>query len=342
MVQNIPTIGITMGDPAGIGPEIAIKALKSEKIHASCHPLIIGDPLVLEKEIQLYSPGKKIHTVRKVRDCRFSKDIVNVFDVDVGGMDSILMGEVSAKAGEAAFRSVRKAIELAMAGEIAATVTGPIHKKAIHEAGHLYPGHTEIFAEYTNTSDYAMLLFSDQLKVIHVTTHISLKEACDRISIEGVLSRIRLLDSGLRKLGIEKPRIGVAGLNPHAGDEGLFGNEDRLVIQPAVELAQKEGFFVEGPVPSDTLFTKALGKYYDGCVAMYHDQGHIPFKLAGFLWDEKKQSMKSVTGVNVTLGLPIIRTSVDHGTAFDIAGKGIAREDALLEAIELAVIMSVH
>ncbi|MGW8315853.1 MAG: PdxA family dehydrogenase, partial [Bacteroidales bacterium] len=223
---------------------------------------------------------------------------------------------------------------------IDATVTGPIHKKAINEAGYRFAGHTEIFAEYTSTADYAMLLVSEKLRIIHVTTHVSLREACDLIEPSRVLSRIRLLNGGLKQLGFEDPKIGVAGLNPHAGDEGLFGDEEIRSIAPAVESAREEGIRVEGPVPPDTLFAKALGKHYDGCVAMYHDQGHIPFKLAGFDWNEKTQTMDSVSGVNVTLGLPIIRTSVDHGTGFDIAGMGRASEQAMVDAIELAIRMS--
>jgi len=240
-------------------------------------------------------------------------------------------------AGHVAFSAVEKVIGLAMNGEIDATVTGPIHKKAINDAGHHFAGHTEIFAKYTGTDNYAMMLACEQLKVIHVTTHVSLREALDLISEEKVYSRIKLMHEGLVKVGITEPRIGVAGLNPHAGDEGLFGDEEIKFIRPAVRRASVEGYKVEGPVPSDTLFPKALGNYYDGCVAMYHDQGHIPFKMAGFAWDEEKQSMKSVIGVNITLGLPIIRTSVDHGTAFDIAGKGMASDAALLDAIEYAI-----
>jgi 4-hydroxythreonine-4-phosphate dehydrogenase len=182
-----------------------------------------------------------------------------------------------------------------------------------------------------------MMLACDQLKVIHVTTHVSLREALDLITPERVYSRIKLMYEGLVKLGMDNPMIGVAGLNPHAGDEGLFGDEEIKSIKPAIEQAKADGYHVDGPVPPDTLFPKALGKFYDGCVAMYHDQGHIPFKMAGFQWDEKKQSMKSVIGVNITLGLPIIRTSVDHGTAFDIAGKGLASDAALVDAIEYAI-----
>jgi 4-hydroxythreonine-4-phosphate dehydrogenase len=216
-------------------------------------------------------------------------------------------------------------------------VTNPIHKGAINAAGHHFSGHTEIYAQYTNSPKYAMLLADKKIKVIHVSTHVSLRKACDLVKKERVIETIRLLNDGLKMIGIEQPRIGVAGLNPHAGDGGLFGDEEMLEIVPAIEMAKSEGIIAEGPFPPDTLFALANGGRFDGCVAMYHDQGHIPFKLAGFQWDEESGSMKSVKGVNITLGLPIIRTSVDHGTAFEIAGKGIASPDALVYAIEYAI-----
>jgi 4-hydroxythreonine-4-phosphate dehydrogenase len=335
--MKLPIIGISMGDPAGVGPEIAVKALNRESINESCHPLIVGDAWTIEREMKRYSPGKTINVVRSVSECRFSSDRINVYDLDIPGCRDIPVGKISAVAGHVAFSAVEKVIELALQGAIDATVTGPIHKKAIHDAGHHFAGHTEIFAEYTGTDNYAMLLACDRLKIIHVTTHVSLRKALDLITPEKVYSSIKLLHGGLVKLGMDEPRIGVAGLNPHAGDEGLFGDEDVKSILPAVKRAVSEGYIVEGPVPPDTLFPKALGKYYDGCVAMYHDQGHIPFKMAGFAWDEKEQSMQSVIGVNITLGLPIIRTSVDHGTAFDIAGRGVASDAALGDAIEYAI-----
>jgi 4-hydroxythreonine-4-phosphate dehydrogenase len=216
-------------------------------------------------------------------------------------------------------------------------VTNPINKGAIHAAGHHFSGHTEIYAHYTNSPKFAMLLADEKMKVIHVSTHVSLRKACDLVKKDRVLETIRLLNDGLKMIGIEQPRIGVAGLNPHAGDGGLFGDEEVLEIIPAISLAKTEGIKAEGPFPPDTLFALAQGGRFDGCVAMYHDQGHIPFKLTGFEWDEKSGSMKSVKGVNITLGLPVIRTSVDHGTAFEIAGKGIASPDALVYAIEYAL-----
>jgi 4-phospho-D-threonate 3-dehydrogenase / 4-phospho-D-erythronate 3-dehydrogenase len=227
-----------------------------------------------------------------------------------------------------------------MAGQVDATVTAPINKEAIHKAGHHFSGHTEIYAHFTKTEKYAMLLADSDLRVIHVTTHVSLRQACDLCKKERVLDVIRLLDDACRQFGIQNPRIAVAGLNPHAGEGGLFGDEEILEIIPAIEEANKQGFHVEGPVPPDTMFVKAVQGKYDGCVAMYHDQGHIPFKLEGFQWDNEKQTMKSVKGVNITLGLPIIRTSVDHGTAFEIAGRGIASPDAMLVSIDYAIKMA--
>ncbi len=337
-----PVIGISMGDPAGVGPEIAVKALMQDSVHESCNPLIIGDAWIIEREMKKYCPDKTLIAVKSIEQAGFSRGNINVYDRDIPDCREVTQGEVSAVAGNAAFKAVTVMIALALEGEIDATVTGPINKKAINVAGHHYAGHTEIFAEFTGTENFAMMLACDKLKVIHVTTHVALREACDLISPERVLSRIKLMDEGLKKLGYKNPKIGVAGLNPHAGDEGLFGTEEAEVILPGIEMAIKEGYNAEGPIPPDTLFPKALGKYYDGCVAMYHDQGHIPFKMAGFAWNEDTQSMDSVIGVNVTLGLPIIRTSVDHGTAFDIAGKGIASEEALLDAIEYAVKMYIN
>jgi 4-hydroxythreonine-4-phosphate dehydrogenase len=207
----------------------------------------------------------------------------------------------------------------------------------MNEAGHHFAGHTEIYAHYTNTKKYAMLLVEDNMKVIHVSTHVSLRQACDLVKKERIVEVVELLHNGMLSLGETNLKIGIAGLNPHAGDSGLFGTEDDLEILPAVLEAKEKGYDVEGPVPPDTMFAKAATGYYGGVVAMYHDQGHIPFKLTGFKWNTEKNKMDSVTGVNITMGLPIIRTSVDHGTAFEIAGQGIASENAMLLAIESAV-----
>ena len=337
-----PIIGITMGDPASIGPEIAIKALLNQPIYDICRPLLVGDADVFNDIIKRLSLDAKIKPINTVSDAKFELGNIDVFDLQNVKLDKLVFGEVSAMAGNAAFGAVQKVIELAMAGKIDATVTGPINKKSINEAGHHFAGHTEIYAHFTNTSKYAMLLVEDNLKVIHVSTHVSLRQACDLVKKERILEVVELLFNGLISLGETNRKIGIAGLNPHAGDSGLFGTEDAEEILPAVEEALLRGYDVEGPVPPDTLFAKAATGAYGGVVAMYHDQGHIPFKLSGFKWDAEKQQMASVKGVNITLGLPIIRTSVDHGTAFEIAGKGIASPDAMTLAIESAVRLSTY
>jgi len=332
-----PILAITMGDPAGIGPEIAAKVFSSPQLYLQCRPLLTGNAQIMRTAVALTKVGLRVHPISTVGEAVFEYGTMDVIDLPVDHPEAIVYGKVAAEAGDVAFRAVVKAIELALAGEVDGTVTNPIHKGAIHAAGHLFSGHTEIYAHYTGTPKYAMLLADEKMKVIHVSTHVSLRKACDLVKKDRVLETIRLLVDGLKMVGIGQPRIGVAGLNPHAGDGGLFGDEELMEIVPAIELAKSEGINVEGPFPPDTLFALAKGGRFDGCVAMYHDQGHIPFKLTGFEWDEKSGSMKSVKGVNITLGLPIIRTSVDHGTAFEIAGKGIASPDALFFAIEYAL-----
>jgi 4-hydroxythreonine-4-phosphate dehydrogenase len=335
-----PIIAITMGDPASIGPEIAVKALLEKKIHAICRPVLVGDAKVFEQIISLLKLPATIHVIKTVKEAMFEPGTIDVLDLDNTDIRQLVFGEISAMSGNASFEAVKKVIELAIAGEVDATVTGPINKKSINEAGHHFAGHTEIYAQYTGTKKYAMLLVEDKMKVIHVSTHVSLRQAVDLVKKDRILEVIELLYNGMKSLGETNLKIGIAGLNPHAGDNGLFGTEDDGEILPAVTEATKRGYDVEGPVPPDTLFAKAATGYYGGVVAMYHDQGHIPFKLAGFKWNAEKKQMDSVKGVNITLGLPIIRTSVDHGTAFEIAGKGIASHDAMILAIESAVQLS--
>ena len=335
--MNKPIVVISMGDPASIGPEIAVKALLQDAVHAQCRPILIGDAAVFQQIISLLQLPAVIHPVQNVKEADFVKGTIDVLDLGITDISKLQFGKIDANCGEASFQAVKKMIELALAGEVDATVTGPINKKSINEAGHHFAGHTEIYAHYTGTKKYAMLLVEDHINVIHVSTHVSLRQACDLVKKERILEVIELIVDGLKKLGKTNLKIGVAGLNPHAGDSGLFGTEDDLEIAPAVEAARNRGYEVEGPVPPDTLFAKAATGAYGGVVAMYHDQGHIPFKLAGFKWNAAKQKMDSVKGVNITLGLPIIRTSVDHGTAFEIAGKGIASADAMILAIESAV-----
>jgi 4-phospho-D-threonate 3-dehydrogenase / 4-phospho-D-erythronate 3-dehydrogenase len=335
--QQKPILAITMGDPAGVGPEIAAMAFAGGHLHKICKPILIGNSAIMKKAIQITGVSLALNSINRVEEAWFEEGTIDVLELDVQDAEKIEFGKISSIAGDLAFRAVTKAIDLALSKQVDGTVTNPIHKGAINAAGHHFSGHTEIYAHYTNTPKYAMLLADEHIKVIHVSTHVSLREACDRVKKERILEVMHLLRDGLKKIGIENPRIGVAGLNPHSSDGGLFGWEEEREIIPAIETAKKEGILVEGPVPPDTLFALANGGKFDGCVAMYHDQGHIPFKVVGFEWDQETGKMKSVKGVNITLGLPIIRTSVDHGTAFEIAGKGIASPDALLNAVEYAV-----
>lgn len=332
-------LAITMGDPAGVGPEIAAMAFASGKLHKVCRPLLVGNAAIMERAIAVVGAKLKVNAIKDVREADYSTDTIDVIDLDVEDPLSIEFGKVSAKAGDLAFRAVKKAIDLAMAKEVDGTVTCPIHKGALNLSGHHFSGHTEIYAHFTNTPKYAMLLADERIKVIHVSTHVSLRDACDKVKKARVLEVIGLLRDALNLIGIKEPRIGVAGLNPHSSDGGLFGWEEEREIMPAIEEARKQGINVEGPVPPDALFALANGGKYDGCVAMYHDQGHIPFKVVGFEWDQTTGKMKSVKGVNITLGLPIVRTSVDHGTAFEVAGKGVASPDALYNAVDYAVKM---
>lgn len=341
-MSSLPIIAITMGDPASIGPEIAVKALQEKSIYEICKPLLIGDATVIKDIIGRMKMDTPVNAVSEVSEAKFQLGILDVFDLHNVDISKLQFGKIDAMCGEASFQAVKKAIELALAKEVDATVTGPINKKSINEAGHHFAGHTEIYAHYTNTRKYAMLLVEDNINVIHVSTHVSLRQACDLVKKDRILQVIELLRDGLQRLGKTDFKIGVAGLNPHAGDSGLFGTEDDEEIAPAVAEAKRLGYDVEGPIPPDTMFAKAAMGAYGGVVAMYHDQGHIPFKLAGFKWNAEKQQMDSVKGVNITLGLPIIRTSVDHGTAFEIAGKGIASPDAMILAIESAVQLSRH
>ena len=315
-------LGITMGDPAGIGPEISLKVLEKNKEYRECS-IIYGSISILEyyKE-KLKLKDIKFNIIKNTKE--FKKDYMNgiqVFDID---MKDITIGKVSGLCGEAAYKYIERAIQDALQGDIAVVITAPINKEALNKGGYHYEGHTEIFAKLTNTKKYAMLLWSEKLSVVHVSTHCSLQDACRKVTKDRVLNVIELSGKFLQQLGVKEPRIAVAGLNPHSGEAGLFGTEEIEHIIPALNQAKKDNWKVEGPIPPDTVFLKAYRKEYDVVVAMYHDQGHIPIKLLAF--DE---------GVNVTLGLPIIRTSVDHGTAFDIAGKGIASEKSILKALIL-------
>lgn len=341
MVEKM-IIGITMGDPASIGPEITIKALGNPDIYDRCNPVVIGDGCVMEAARKIVGREDiKINPVSSIAECLFTPGIIDVYDMKLIYMDKLERGKVSVMAGDAAFQYVKKDIELAMAGEVDGTVTNAFNKEAINLAGHHFSGHTEIYAKYTDTKKYTMMLAHENLRVVHVSTHVSLREACDRVKKARVLEVIEIANQACLDLGIEKPRIGVAGLNPHSGENGLFGREEIDEIIPAIEAAKAAGIQVDGPVPPDTIFSKARGGWYDIVVAMYHDQGHIPLKVVGFIYNQEESKWDAVSGVNITLGLPIVRSSVDHGTAFDQAGLGIASELSLINAIDYGIKLSI-
>lgn len=329
-----------MGDPAGIGPEIVAKALNDKATYEKCRPIVTGDAEVMRQIVDILGFSLSINPVLKVSDAKFTYGTIDVYDLKCIDLNAFELGKVSAQAGNAAFVSIKTAIELAMQNEVDATVTAPLNKEALNLAGHHFSGHTEMYAHFTNTKKYAMLLADEYLRVIHVSTHVPLREACNLVKKDRIIAVTQLLDDACKQFGIESPKIGIAGLNPHSSDNGLFGWEEEKEITPAINELLSMGFNVEGPVPPDTLFAKAKSGFYDGCVAMYHDQGHIPFKVVGFNWNRETKKMESVEGVNITLGLPIIRVSVDHGTAFDVAGKGIASEDAMLLSIDYATRMA--
>lgn len=331
-------IAITMGDPASIGPELCIRLLANTKLYEECHPVIVGDASILRRAMSVSGmPRLAIHPVEHPTEALYTPGTIDILDMHLCTPEEIPIGMVSAKAGEAAFQYVRKVIDLAMAGEVDATVTNALNKEALNLAGRRFSGHTEIYAHYTKTKHYTMLLAHEDMRIVHVSTHVSLREACDRVKKERVLEVIRIADKACRDMGVDQPRVGVAGLNPHCGEGGLFGREEIEQISPAIEAAREEGINADGPVPPDTIFSKARGGWYDIVVAMYHDQGHIPLKLLGFVYDRRASAWQAVSGVNITLGLPIIRTSVDHGTAFDQAGKGTASELSLKNAVDYAV-----
>ncbi len=319
-----PLIAVTMGDPAGIGPEIVAKTFADPGFRDEGRALVVGAPEILERAAKLLELPLGVNEISEPEEASFEPGTVDVLAVgEVPG--DLPFGELDARAGDAAFRYVERATELASAGRLAAIATAPLNKEAMHLAGHKYPGHTEILAELTGTEDYAMMLVTDELKVIHVSTHVSLREAIERVRPGQELAVMRLAHDALRKLGVENPRVAVAGLNPHAGENGLFGTEDLERIAPAVEEARERGIEATGPWPPDTVLMRARRGEFDVVVVQYHDQGHIPVKLMGF-----------DTGVNVTVGLPFFRTSVDHGTAFDIAGTGKADHASMQAAINLA------
>lgn len=335
-----PILGITIGDPGGVGPEVCAKALNESEIYSICRPLLVGDAGIMANAVSFCNLNLKINVCGKPADGSYTPGTLDILDLDNLPLSQLQHKTVTAAQGKASFEYIDRAITLALENKIDGTVTAPINKAAINAGGFHYAGHTEIYGDKTETTDFAMMLADNNFRVTHVSTHVSLRQACDRVKKERVLKVIQLTDLTLKKLNIENPRIAVAGLNPHCGEGGLFGDEDEAEIAPAVETARASGILAEGPLPADTVFSKMKGGMYDVVVVMYHDQGHIPAKLVGFEFDSKTDTWGQMAGVNVTIGLPIIRTSVDHGTAFDKAGDGRANPQSMVEAIKLAAQLS--
>lgn len=325
-MSDRPVIGITMGDAAGIGPEVIVRALAHDDVHDACRPLVIGDAGRLRKAMAVVGSTLELHTITAPAEANFKRGQIECIDLGLIP-DDLPWGKVSSVAGDAAYHYIAKTVELIEAGELDAICTAPLNKEALHAGGHIFPGHTELLAHLTGTEEVSMMLVTPKMKVIHVTTHMGIIDAIARINPGLVTRTIERAHETLTRADKQNPRIAVCGINPHAGENGLFGyGEEEEKIVPAINALRERGWDVEGPLPADTLFFRAGRGDFDCVVAMYHDQGHGPVKVMGL-----------EAGVNVTVGLPVIRTSVDHGTAFDIAGKGIADERSLIEALHQAV-----
>jgi len=323
-----PLLAITMGDAAGSGPEIVTKALVDLQTRAVCRPVVIGDAATMRAALKVTGVLGEIRAIEKLSEALFRNGIIEVIDLHNIQLDRLTRGQVDPMAGKAAFEYIKLATDLALAGKCDAIVTSAINKEALNEAGYHYDGHTQLLAELCGAPDVAMMLVSGQLRITHVTTHVSLRQAIEQVRPERILTVLRLTNEALRQMGIDESRIAVAGLNPHAGESGLFGDEELKYITPAIEAARCQGMDIVGPFPPDSVFLRTSEGQFDAAIAMYHDQGHIAIKMLGI-----------TQGVNVTLGLPIIRTSVDHGTVFGKAGKGTADPTSLIQAIKLATVM---
>jgi 4-hydroxythreonine-4-phosphate dehydrogenase len=321
-----PIVAITMGDPGGIGGEIIVKAY--EQLRKYARPIVIGDTTVIESAVDICESDLEVSSIDEISADTFGPNVISVLDLDY--VDDLEYGTIRKDYGQASLAYIERAIELATSGDVDAITTAPINKQSTERSGSDYAGHTGMLADYTDTENYSMMLVEGDLRVTHVSTHVSLEKACELVTTESVSDTIRVTDQALREIGVPNPKIAVAGLNPHASDGGLLGSTERNEITPAVEQMQEESINVSGPESPDTVYVSAAAGNYDCVVSMYHDQGHIPIKMLGF------SKGGTVSGVNVTIGLPIVRTSVDHGTAFDIAGEGIASEESLVDAVKLA------
>jgi 4-hydroxythreonine-4-phosphate dehydrogenase len=325
-MSNKPFLAITMGDPAGIGPEVTAKALLKEEIYEKCRPFVVGSAVAMNDALMLIKAEIPARVAHSLEDVKGEPGHIDVLDMENLDYSKVQYGKVSAAAGKASVEWILRAGELAASGQVQAIATAPINKEACKLAGYEQIGHMEIFQKQTNAKQVATMLMARGLRVVHLTTHRSLRIACDYVTKDNVLAKIQLTDQCFKEWGFPNPRIGVAALNPHASDGGLIGDEEEKQIAPAVAAARAMGIDATGPVPSDSIFPQAINSKYDAVLAMYHDQGHIPIKVHDW-----------ARSVSVNLGLPFIRTSVDHGTAFDIAGKGIADHESMLESIRVAV-----
>ena len=325
-MNDKPFLAITMGDAAGIGPEVTAKTLIDPAMYEKCRPFVVGNTDAMNDALRLIKSDLKAVKLQTLEDVDGNYGQVEVFDLNNLDYSAITYGQLSEQSGNATVEWILKAGELAATGAIQAICTAPINKEACNLAGHKDIGHMEIFQSQTGAKDVATMLMARQLRVVHLTTHRSLRVACDYVTKENVLGKIMLTNEHFKRWGYPEPRIGVAALNPHASDGGLLGDEEFDEIRPAVQEAKANGVLVEGPVPADTVFNQNIDGKFDVCLAMYHDQGHIPIKVHD--WERS---------VSVNLGLPFIRTSVDHGTAFDIAGKGIADHVSMMESIKVAI-----
>jgi 4-hydroxythreonine-4-phosphate dehydrogenase len=333
MSESAPVLAVTMGDPAGIGPEIIARALAHRDTYEDCQPVVVGDLQAMQAAVRITGVPLEIRAIASPAQARGDARTMDILDLGNIDIERVGRGRVSAEVGRAAYDYLERATRLALEGEVAAVVTAPVNKEALSQAGWVGVGHTELLARLCGVPErsVAMMLASNRLRVVHVSTHVPLRRAIELVTTDRIVTTARLAGEAARDIVGRKPRLAIAGLNPHAGEHGLFGTEEQEHVAPAVQRLVEEGWDVAGPLPPDTVFLRAANGEFDAVVAMYHDQGHIPSKFAGFH-----------DTVNVTLGLPIIRTSVDHGTAYDIAGTGKASEENLLAAIKLAAQMARH
>ncbi len=324
-----PILAVTLGDAAGTGPELITKGFRDPEVRAVCRPIVIGDAGVMRAALAITKVPSQVRVISRPAEAGDDPDVIDVIDLANLEAATLVRSRVDASTGRAAYEAIKRAVELTLAGETAAVVTSALNKAALHAAGYHYDGHTELLAELCGKPKVTMMLVAGKLRICHVSTHVALSEAIARVKPERILQVVQLAHDGVRQLGIEQPHIAIAGLNPHAGEGGLFGDEEIKFITPAIEEAKRRGFRVSGPYAGDTVFFRTLQGEFDCAIAMYHDQGHVAAKMLG-IWQ----------GVNVTLGLPIIRTSVEHGTDFANAGKGTGDPRSLVQALKLAATMA--